>query len=271
MKGNVSDPGEQLRALGWRQGSVIEGAELTRRGHGTWHCAVVVSQDCDVVHSVDDEPEVEVVLGTRQESPRPDMLNARNPRELDLPILVNKTAAHASFRIRDRILIEKRELVGLAPSQAIEVPRPSVGVLTRWITKRYSRAAFPDEFNSRLEKVDSRLERLFKSSDSVPITGIYLILPSGDRELPADEEYIVVVWLTVKVETLAAAAEYKKAQNFELRLREILAACKGIQATLELKSEADVSLDDLRIVKRFDRDYRSLASKPGGAMPPESV
>ena len=59
---------------------------------------------------------------------------------------------------------------------------------------------------------------------------------------------------------------------YEQRLKDILQSCAGIRLQgIEVRSEADISLDDLRLMKRLDLDYRSHAPKPGGALPPEGV
>jgi len=46
------DAGELLRALGWRQGSVVAKESLVELGLKSHSLAILLSQDCDVVKSV---------------------------------------------------------------------------------------------------------------------------------------------------------------------------------------------------------------------------
>ena len=266
MRGQGEDAGTQLRAAGWRQGSVVSPDSLAALGYPTHDVAILVNQDCDVVQSTDVEPEVELILGQRRHAPRPDCPFGRNPRELDL-LLTNEAGA-VSFRIRDRVSVSKESLSAHRPSSAMLDPVER-RTLARWIAKRYTRPAWPDAFNERLGHVEDRLERLFKNEASIPISAILVMLDPPDEELPDGEDYQVAVWLTVEVGSQLDSVAAKRAATFEVRLAEILRSCAGINLReIETRSEADVSLDDLRHFRRFDRDYRSVAPKPGGKMAP---
>jgi hypothetical protein len=273
MEATAADPSAQIRAAGWRQGSIVGEADLKTLGYENADVAVVLSQDCDVVQRIDQEPVVELLLGKRIERPRADLLNGRNPRLLDIALRDGGGEGVVAFRILDRVSLDKIKLATLVPSPTLALPKESLHCLIGWVAKRYTRPAFPDAFNERLETVRERLDRLVKSDVSKVITGIYVLLVQGDQELPADEDYKVVVWLAVTDATMADAAAYESAQTFETRLRSVLEACRGIklEAPLELRSESDISIADLRIMKRLDMDYRSLGAKPGGALPPPGV
>ncbi|MGB8931720.1 MAG: hypothetical protein WCC48_10785 [Anaeromyxobacteraceae bacterium] len=271
MEATAADPSAQIRAGGWRQGSIVCEEDLKAVGHANADIAVVLSQDCDVVQVIDQEPVVELLLGKRIDKPRPDLLNGRNPRLLDLVVQDGGGEGAAAFRVHERVFLDKRKLATLAPSK-VSLSRESLHCLIGWIAKRYTRAAFPDAFNERLEQVEGRLARLVKSEASRVVTGIYLLLIQADEELLAQEDYRVVVWVAVADATLGDAASFEQAQAFEIRLKSILEACHGIKLEgLELKGESDISIADLRLLKRLDVDYRSLAPKPGGALPPPGV
>lgn len=271
MRGQEEDAGTQLRAAGWRQGSVVQGEILSTLGFSECDLAVVVSQDCDVVQSVDVEPDVELILGRRRDAPRPDCRFGRNPRELDLEI-VGRTGA-VTFRIRERVMASKEHLAAHRPAPVALVPR-DMALLAKWIARRYTRPAWPDAFNERLRAVDDRLERLFKSGAGVPITSILLRLEPEDDELAEGEPYRLAAWLTVSADSLMNDAASKCAYEFERRFKEILGSCDGIvleEEGTEVRSEDDVTMADLRELRRFDRDYRSAAPKPGGQLPPNEM
>jgi hypothetical protein len=71
-------------------------------------------------------------------------------------------------------------------------------------------------------------------------------------------------------DSMMDSKEVRRGQDFEQRLKELLESCKGIElCEIELRKEADVTLEDLRHFRRFDKDYRSVAATSRGALPPE--
>lgn len=261
----VVNPSEQIRAAGWRQGSVVLGTDLL--GQGCQHdLAVVLSQDCDVLQDIEVEPVVELLLGYRVAQANSGQLNGRHPRLLDVPVVARTGQGFARFLAQDRIFLPKEKLAPVRPSVDVSLPERSLKCMRDWVVRRYVRAAFPDAFNERLRPVRDRLDRLSKSPESAVITGVYVILAERDQELAPDQTYHASVWLAVMGETISSDGEYALAVEFEARFRDIFAACEGVRLqALEVRSEDDISLKDLRIAKRFDWDYRSYA---GGARPP---
>jgi hypothetical protein len=269
MRGNATDPGTQLRAAGWCQGSVVNKDRLEALGRTDVDCAVVISQDCDVVQSVEVESYVEVIAARLVEQARSDLLHGRNPRTIDLPAAA-PAGRHLRASIHDRFRIEKQDLAADTPSTTIVLARGTTSQLAKWIAKRYTRVAWPDAFNERLATIAEKLERLFKSDNGKVITGIWLMLDPADDELAEDRKYRLAVWLTMTSDSMMDAKQVHRGEEFERRLKELLGSCKGIElCEIELRKEADVSLEDLRHFRRFDKDYRSVAATPRGALPPE--
>ncbi len=269
MRGDATDPGTQLRAAGWCQGSVVEKARLEALGRAEVDCAVVISQDCDVVQSAEIESYVEVIAAKLVEQARADLLHGRNPRTIDLPAAA-PIGRHLRASIHDRFRVEKKHLTADTPSTTIVLSRGTTSQLIKWVAKRYTRVAWPDAFNKRMAAIDEKLERLFKSDNGKVITGIWLMLDPAEDELDEDREYRLAVWLTMASDSMMDAKEVRRGEDFERRLKELLEPCKGIQLLeIELRKEADVSLEDLRLFRRLDKDYRSVATAPRAALPPE--
>jgi len=274
MRGCSSDAGECLRETGWVQGSIAGKDTLEAIEQASYELGILISQDCDVVQGVDVEPTVELIFGTIRKGPRPDCQFGRNPRQLDLPLVTGERDLYASLRIHDRAQIRKERLASCSPSLSCRLDPSSITLLASWVSKRYTRPAWPDAFNGRLRTIEDRLDRLFKSEPSKPITGIFLILDPEKDELPPDQDYRTEIWLTVRAESRMNPAESRLANDFCARLRGIFKDCAGIVLCgneVEVRSEADVTLDDLRYMRRFDRDYRSVALRPGGATPPPDL
>jgi hypothetical protein len=247
----------------------VDRERLEALGHGTADCAVVISQDCDVVQAVEVEPFLEVIAAKVLEPPRPDLLHGRNPRLIDIPV-VAPVGRYLHISVHDRFRIEKHDLAAHAPSATITLDREMTSQLAKWIAKRYTRVAWPDAFNERLAAVDDKLERLFKSDSGKVITGIWLNLDPVDEELDWNRDYRLAVWLTMRSDSMMDRNEVRRGEEFEQRLRQLLGSCKGIELyEIDIRKESDVSLEDLRLLRRLDKDYRSIANSPGGALPPE--
>jgi hypothetical protein len=270
MRGDTEDAGTCLLRAGWRQGAVLEADGVARLGHADHDCALVLSQDCDVVQAEAVEPDVELILGRRAPTARPDCQFGRHPRRLDLPLVGHNGCV--ALEIRDRIVVPKQALAKLQPSVTLELDPTAVRMLANWVARRYTRPAWPDAFNQRLVAINDDLDRLCKGHASRLISGIWLDLAPPAAELTAGENYKVSVWLTVEPETRSDAARDAEARDFEARFGAALSKCPGIEVLeVELRDERDFSLNDLRHFRRLDRDYRSVAPKPGGAKaPPET-
>lgn len=273
MRSDEADPGSRLLKGGWRQGSLIEQPGLKVLGLDSFSCGIVLSQDCDLIQSVDLEPDAEIILGYLRESCRPDCLNGHNPRSLDIEVRVGAPPTHAALAIADRVKVPKASLAALSPSSDFVLAGQAVTLLAGWVAKRYTRQAWPDAFNKRLSgSVGKKLENLFKSEAARVISGIWFYLDPLEEELAPEQDYHLSVWLTVKMSVVTSDSEYKSATDFESRLRDLLTKCKGIDLRgSEVRSETDVSLDDLHYYRRFDRDYRSVSPDSQAARPPPGV
>jgi len=256
------DAGSKLRTLGWHQGAVIEvppGSQLAEL-LGDEAYAVVVSQDCDVVALVSTEACVDLIPATVPETAAGDLRYGKNPRRLCVELTNGK---FANLDIRRRRTVQKADVVGIAPTAQPCVPKDRK-LLAKWLGKRYSRPAFPDEFNVRLDGQKKKLSKLSKREEGKHITAIFLSL-NTEEELADGEDYKVLVWLACRTEAAGDPQRRAPLEKYAKELADAVDACDGIEvAEYELRAEFDVSLEDLRDMKRYDFDYRSEAPKPGG-------
>ena len=182
-----------IRAAGWRQGSIARPADtralliasvdrVPEPGESIVRL-VAVTQDCDLVQEPGIEPFVEFVFCRETEAVEPLYRYGRNPRLLHLQTAGEDGPGpwlHVS--IHDRFRVGKETLTGIAVDRDVRLESDDTRLLSRWIAKRYTRPAFPDAFNLRLDGVDGRLERLFKSPEGQVVTGVFLDI--------ADDEFI---------------------------------------------------------------------------------
>ena len=259
-----------IRTSGWRQGSFVgrddtetlldKSIDQVPSQRETPLRLVVVTQNCDLVQEPNIEPFAELILCREIAEAEPLYENGRNPRLLHIQAIGSrKPDQWLGISIHDRFRVQKITLVDLAVDQSTQLRDHDVRLLSRWIAKRYTRPAFPDELNQRFKTVDGQLERLFKSKDGQIVTGIYLDV--SDEEHSQDTPYTISVRITAKAEVWDNHSLRTALQNFEQRLSSILDGCTGIaiaEDDIQTLPEEDLTLADLRRFKRLDRDYRSL-------------
>lgn len=255
----------KIKDQGWRQGSVLPAAlanELNDQKLLPWTVSpneflIVLSHDCDVTNaSLTVEPTVEL-LRLRAVSARDGNLDwGKNPRRYQFvdsrtsPPMVYEASVH------DRVLVPRHCLIGHKPDRARVVDPEILKRLCRWIAGRYTRAAFPNAFNDRVQPAVDELRSLFKSKGHL-LTGVYLLVI--DAELPEGDDYHVVLIATMLDEQHNDLPARVSGQELLNRIEAIMAGCSGVELEAsELRSEADVSLDDLRRLKRWDFDDLSL-------------
>lgn len=189
---------------GWRRGSVLPvslhsdisrrlGAEASRGADRF----LLVSQDCDVVcRDFGAEPCAEVAQFRVVEKPMEDWLHLRNPRVLHVEVEVDAEKRFAEFWARDRGDLYRSALVTAHPDSAIQFSAKSVEEVSLWLSRRYDRTAFPDEFNRRLEDRRKALRKFQKLAGDALI-GIYVRL-STFEELAEAEPYELIFRMVMR-------------------------------------------------------------------------
>ena len=262
---------QTIKDHGWRQGSILPGelaARLAAQRFADWgddDRALVLSQDCDVVHgSYDVEPFIELIRAKVVTVADAVVRHGRNPRRLQLEVA---GGVLLNVSVHDRWTAGRSELESAPPPPDLRVDGDSLHILTDWIAKRYTRPAFPDAFNERRADATKKIEKALKK-DGTQITGLFLLI-SPNEECAPDEDYQVALRVTAAKATLAEkSVELQLARTTKV-IADALNACDGIEVVDHaLISEAAFTLDDLQYFQRWDWDYRSHSGEPGGEIAP---
>lgn len=224
---------------------------------------MVISQDCDLVQTDwVKEPYVELIRirHAKDDEHPPKWLTS--PRDLQFSDPPDEKTHRFACSIHDRVQIDRKYLSDFRPDANRAIDRENVRRICLWVARRYVRAAFPDAFNERVESaVDSLTKKsseLYKQSDL--LSGIYLLVT--EAELGPDEDYKVVVWGTMRVQDFEKPDRREVAQRILDLLESSLGSCDGIEIDeCELVSEQDLTIDHLRLWKRWDFDVLSLRPK----------
>lgn len=217
---------------------------------------VVVTQDCDIVHEKkEEEPFVEFIIGNPTDDKS--CKNGKNPRKLHLE---NKEQI-LEFIIHNRFFVKKDSLVGFEFSDVLfELTSDNKKILKKWLGNRYTRAAFPDEFNTRLAK--AKVSKITEKGISSKVSHIFFEVE--DSELSPDEIYQLNVMVVVETSDDVEKGKIEDAYF------EVFDNIEGIRTNLVVVTEDEVTLKDLHNYKRWDKDSISF-SKQNQSLPIEEI
>ena len=250
---------------GWRQGSVLPrelGLMLIPDppSLGVDDIAVVVSQDCDVTNSsLMSEPTVEVIIGRPVRSEDGGLKHGRNPRRIQFPT----SAVDYEASVHERFVLDRAHLRDRRPDETTLDPA-TVRSLASWLARRYDRVAFPTAFNDRLKPRRKTVFRELKRCGV--LSAVYLLM--SPEELDQESDYVIGVCGSV-------TREHDNSTDRETAVKALdklcveLGKCVGIVVTdHEVRSESEITLDDLRFFRRWDVDYLSERADPPDAPAP---
>ena len=106
---------------------------------------VVMTQSCDLAHGCfESEPFVEL-LGVTVEEKKENgsFINAKNSRELHIPI---EGGCYVAVRAANRFFVDRGELASFSPDDPLNFTEQQKTILTTWISSRYYRPAFSEEY-----------------------------------------------------------------------------------------------------------------------------
>lgn len=258
-----------ISELGWRQGSILPTEMVKNLPKNIFQdfsanlndsdLIFAVSHDCDITNSsFENEPKVELMIARAIAVEHIDYSRfcGRNPRKFQF---TNSSSQLYEISIHDKIPVDRTLLLNSPPDNERTLPKDLIRQICLWISKRYFRSAFPDSFNFRInKKVQKAIQENFKKN-SQNITAVYLLVT--DDELLPEVVYEIVVKATMSSETYQDSNLREQSQKMIDILASRLNSCEGI-AVLDssVVSEAEISIDDLRFLKRWDYDYLSFGA-----------
>jgi len=256
----------------WRQGHLL--STESAKELGLFHqeetaetLVLVISHDCDLAQGdLSLEPACEVIVGRVIEFQNGNYAWAKNVRKLHLSFSAGTVKLIGEFVATDRRIIDKSALAGHEPVANVRLDPDELTVLQGWLSARYRRSAFPDEFQNRMVRVRDKLTKILAGTGD-NIVSIFFAVDRGedvDRQGPDDVYDLTIFLLTsaekdpkevdrVAVDVRRAILDlFRKAfkvggkwQNIELR------DCYTI-------SEETMTVRQSRRLKRWHTDYLSL-------------
>lgn len=256
---------------GWRQGHVLPDSvarSIPEFGNslGPDDLVVVVSTDCDVAAiDFEKEPFFEGLIARLTQTSNGNLRHGKNPRRIQVGLLIDGLPTLFEASIDERHRVERELLADADPDWNRRLPPNDLRCLRLWLAKRYYRTAFPGSFNERIAPVVDRIRRRARQGGEY-ISGFWVALNTFD-ELPNAEAYEVAFFGLMLVEHYSDAQSHDAAQGCFDDILAVVEQCGGIVIVDEaLRSEADVSVDDLRSLHRWDWDDLTLRAE--GSEPP---
>jgi hypothetical protein len=245
----------------WRQGAFLPddlAHELTKELNLAMSVdngdkLIITSHDCDVnSRNFKDEPYAEVIIARKAELDGNKKMG-KSSRFLQLKTDINKEEVYYEMKASDRFSILRTRLLSFSPANYFS-PANTV-FLSEWLARRYSRAAFPNAFDERISPLKGKIKKCLQSV-SGDIFGIYFSLI--EDELPKTEPYKTVGFAVMIDEDFCNTAKLDRCKLAITKLQGLLSGV-GVEfdEDIEIVSDKEFSLEDLRLTKRWDWDVLS--------------
>lgn len=263
--GNVVERNKKAK---WRQGDIIDGPnaallkeslDFIQQKFADPAILVLITQNCDIEAAIGKEPYLAFLIGRTKDTADKNLFYGKNPRlfQIEHKGEIFEFSIHDIFRIKKEVFIEHK-----IKKSKLRFSNDDIKQILRWISKRYTRPAFPDSFNNRLD--NKKLENLSKEKICKKVS--IVLLDVCDDELPKESNYKIQILIGIENDI----PEQEKIQIEELFHSAF--ACKGIVVEdIRISEEIDITLRELRFYKRWDKDYRSLTECPEASRPPNGI
>ncbi len=256
--------GQQLYDAGWYQGTILPVEVVVRIRPATvpenYQYAVLITQDCNIVAEDEKESHVEVTFGYCPQAT--DNTNAlaqgKNPR---LFLIEVPQGQRFVWDVRQRVSVSKTALhTALGSSEPVgRLLDSDLREFRIWLSRRYTRPAFPGNFNERLRPAKSATDKVIKTDAFRSIRAVFYLITERDEELPEGMPYHLRIIFCFKHNGTAdplpqAATEIEK-------FTKAVANCPGIELTKhESIPDTRFPIQYLDVWECVDFDARSYGS-----------
>jgi hypothetical protein len=245
----------------WRQGAFLPD-ELTQELQQELNLSlnvangdklIITSHDCDInSRNFSDEPYAEMIIA-RSSQLDGNKKMGKSSRHLQLQIQTDNEETCYKMRASEKISILRTRLASFSPATYLSVKNTEF--LSEWLARRYSRAAFPNAFDERVSPIKSKIKKCLQSVAG-EIFGIYFSL--SDEELLKTEPYKAIGFAVMLDEDFCNNTKLDRCKQAIIKLQGLLHGV-GVEfdEDIEVVSDKDFSLEDLRLTKRWDWDVLS--------------
>lgn len=246
---------------GWEQGLILFGENKDAiLSHATeqftWakssDALLLFSQDCDILHpSLDYEPFAEFFCIRTIDFLDCSIAYGKNPRRLHLCC---DSSIFFEVIISHHIRIHREFLADISCTQPrIVLAEKSHTILLSWMSKRYSRPAFPDRFNdyiAKIKHIDTKLKTL---NARYPFLKRIFFLVEPDREVAPDQQYKLAI--QVLLDGRAPMSNTNLKCQIESEICKVFSNANIFIKDVSCVYEDEMTLYELNFYKVWDKDY----------------
>jgi hypothetical protein len=269
---------EQTRATPWRQGfmlnpqSAVE-LELVAENDRDTRFVVVVTQDCDIVSDAIREPQIEIIISKRIARLGADA-NAKTARRLHIEYQTTNGTMVLELNATEKQSIQKGKLLTTQPNSDWSLLPEGLLTLQKWLASRYYRAAFDDEFQSRMKAKGNRLGRKLVKALDAPgkyILAVFFDVDGGAENSRAGPDDVYQLRITLLYDsTQDEPVAYEATSNAAREIEEAFSHSffedgnwKNIQLlSCSPMSDSVMTVADSRLLKQWPLDHMSLDADP---------
>jgi hypothetical protein len=262
----------------WRQGHVLTNESSVALGvvpaedAGT-ALAIVISHDCDLAQSPETEPTVEIIVAKRVQEADGNFTHAKNSRRLHLECGIDGAETCLDMQAQGKTGIKKSALAAHKPAANVVIKPEDRSVLQRWLAARYRRAAFPDEFERRLNEtgVAKRIAKIVEPLAKELVAVFFDVDDGTEQDRKGEKDLyslrIDLLYSTENDPAVAQEAAEKAAAAIDAAFRErcfdAVAGWKWIELLgCEAISDEAMTYAMSMQLKRWNMDYLSLRADP---------
>jgi hypothetical protein len=263
-----------LFKIGWRQGSVLPqdlisvliplGRDLpTPNPDGL---AIVLSQDCDInCQALEVEPFVDILWAVPASVVDGNLTLGKNPRKIQFQCMRAGREITLESSVRWKFELSRQELSKFRPESNVVLDEGVGTLLPKWVSKRFTRAAFPNVFNTRTFSSRKKIKKYLEQKGK-KLSGIYLLLE--EDELPPEQNYEIVIRGTMLDEDFDSPSFKGEVESAISKLASLLNEQSGIHVVdFGFVPEREFSISDLKVFKRWDYDALSYSDPDQSAFP----
>ena len=264
---------ECLIELGWKQGILLVPNDERLKKNAHYEISddarlLIVSQTCDLVQgSFESEPYLEVLcIRPLDRESIGDYLGGKNSRRIEFSLEITEDGISHWYALPyERHLIKRELLLDWQPDFSID-DEQTLKMILRWLSRRYTRTAFPEAFVNRINVRKDPIGKKFSRLNTY-IKNVYVRLTPFD-ELDNGQEYGIEIILVMEAEKFDDTEQYELCDDIKKQLEHQLGECEGIKVDdISIESTASVTIEDLKGYLEWDYSYLSFREPDEAATP----
>lgn len=249
--------------MGWRQGVILSAALLLDQIPDDLQVSgddylLAVSQSCDLVnHDLEKEPHVVFLLLKSREGLDAMLAHGRNPRVIHFPDSGGTCFEAIAWQ---QIVLPRARLLDVDLSEASKLSDWDLQIVTGWLAKRFTRTAFPDDFNEALRPKDSLIKKALKKRHHLFTEMLVGLHPFDD--LGEGQNYELACYLLMSPEQYKTQKSVEEARMVAFKLEAAFEECGIEVVTCVPVSEGELTYAESKELVRWDYDHLTYRDSP---------